>query len=54
MELPPWEVVVKLVLLQTGLTLLGALALVKFMGWRGRKAFPALTSGAVLLTGGCV
>lgn len=53
-ELPPWEVVVKLVLLQTGLTLLGGLALAKLMAWRGAKRFPRVTSGAVLLTGGWV
>jgi hypothetical protein len=50
-ELPPWEVVLKLVLLQTGLTLLGGLAIAKLMSWRGAKRFAPIKSGAVLLTG---
>lgn len=53
-ELPPWEVVLKLVLLQTGLTLLGGLALARLMAWRGAKRFPPQASGAVLLTGACL
>jgi hypothetical protein len=50
-ELPPWEVVLKLVLLQTGLTLLGALAIGKLMARRGARRFPPVKAGAVLLTG---
>lgn len=53
--LPPWEVVVKLLLLQTGLALVGGLALARLMAWRGSKRYPRITAGAVLLTGvwGC-
>lgn len=50
-SLPPWEVVLKLVLLQAGLTLLGGLAIAKLMARRGARRFPRVTSGAVLLTG---
>lgn len=50
-SLPPGDVVVKLVLLQTGLTLLGGLAIAKLMARRGARRFPRVDSGAVLLTG---
>ena len=50
-SLPPWDVVLKLMLLQTGLTLLGGLAIAKLMARRGARRFPRVDSGAVLLTG---
>jgi len=51
MELPAWEVVLKLLLLQTGLGLLLLLLVRQVLGWKGRKHFPPLTGGSVLLTG---
>ncbi|TFJ85026.1 hypothetical protein NSK_003450 [Nannochloropsis salina CCMP1776] len=51
MELPPLEVVIKLILLQLGGTLLLFLLIRQCFVWKGRKYFPPLTSGSVLLTG---
>jgi len=51
MEFPAWEVVLKLLLLQTGLGLLLLLLVRQVLGWKGRKHFPPLTGGSVLLTG---
>lgn len=51
MELPPWDVVLKLLLLQTGLGLLLLLLVRQVLAWKGRKHFPPLTGGSVLLTG---
>jgi len=51
MELPPWEVLLTLLLLQTGLILLLFLVVRQVLAWKGRKHFPPLTCGSVLLTG---
>jgi len=51
MEFPAWEVVLKLLLLQTGLGLLLLLLVRQVLGWKGGKHFPPLTGGSVLLTG---
>lgn len=45
------EVVLKLLLLQTGVGLLLFLLVRQVLAWKGRKHFPPLTGGSVLLTG---
>lgn len=51
LDLPPVETIIKLLLLQTSLCALGLLAFSRLKELWGRRYYPAVTSGAVLLTG---